>query len=138
MGIITEVSNMFSWTFVSSFFRNSENMASENSEKMASENSEIRAIENSLKTASENSERMASKNSEKITSDNSGRLVGKTNKEANEIIRNEEIIHGGERITTIRPRRVNGEAMFGTCDYRTDRINVETENGKIVKILGTN
>merc|ERR1712129_351989 len=115
---ITEISNMFSWTFVSSFFRNSENMASENSEKMASENSEIRAIENSLKTAS--------KNSEKITSDNSGRLVGKTNKEADEIIRNEEIIHGGERITTIRPRRVNGEAMLGTCDYRTDRINVET------------
>merc|ERR1712129_566638 len=111
---ITEVSNMFSWTFVSSFFRKSENMASENSEKMASENSLSLAIENSEK------------------------LVGKTMEEADEMIQNEEIIHDGEIITEIRPMKVDEEGMLGTCDYRTDRINVETENGKIVKLLGTN
>merc|ERR1712086_184996 len=89
--IITEVSNMFSWTFVSSFFRKSENMASENAEKMASENS--------LSMVSENSEKMASENSEKLAIENSEKLVGKTMEEADEMIQNEEIIHDGERIT---------------------------------------
>merc|ERR1712129_71623 len=99
----TEVSNMFTWAFVSSFFRKSENMASENSEKM----------------------------------------VGKTMEEADEMIQNEEIIHDGKKwfkicliyqqlfpgeiITEIRPMKVDEEGMLGTCDYRTDRINVETE-----------
>jgi hypothetical protein len=33
---------------------------------------------------------------------------------------------------------VDGEGMIGTMDFRTDRINVEISNKKIVKILGAN
>ena len=44
----------------------------------------------------------------------------------------------GERVRMVRPVKVDGEARMVTMDYRTDRINVETENGKIVKIVGAN
>lgn len=36
----------------------------------------------------------------------------------------------------IRPTRVNGQHMIATADYRTDRINVSTEAGKITFIRG--
>ena len=41
-------------------------------------------------------------------------------------------------VRRVRPVKVDGEARMVTMDYRTDRINVETENGKIVKIVGAN
>jgi hypothetical protein len=44
----------------------------------------------------------------------------------------------GEKIGAIRAMVVDGEGMMGTCDYRTDRINVEISNKKIVKIRGAN
>ena len=44
----------------------------------------------------------------------------------------------GEKISTIRAMVVDGEGMMGTMDYRTDRINVEISNKKIVNILGVN
>ena len=37
---------------------------------------------------------------------------------------------------TIRPLRIDGEDLCGTCDHKTDRINVETKNGVIVGIIG--
>ena len=49
-----------------------------------------------------------------------------------------QFIMSGERVRRVRPVKVDGERMMMTMDYRTDRINVETENGKIVRIAGAN
>ena len=49
-----------------------------------------------------------------------------------------QLIISGERVRRVRPVKVDGERMMMTMDYRTDRINVETENGKIVRIAGAN
>jgi len=64
--------------------------------------------------------------------------MGKTVEEATATVGSEEIFYSGERVRKVRPVKVDGEAMMVTMDYRTDRINVETENGKIVKIVGAN
>lgn len=39
-------------------------------------------------------------------------------------------------IRIIRVRKLDGKPQIGTSDYRTDRLNVEVENGKITKIRG--
>ena len=65
-------------------------------------------------------------------------LMGKTLEDANEIIRELQILVNGERIKIIRPQVIDGEGLMTTCDYRQDRLNVEIRNSKIVKICGAN
>ena len=36
----------------------------------------------------------------------------------------------------VRVRKKDGQGMIGTCDYRTDRVNVSTKDGKIVGVSG--
>ncbi len=54
-------------------------------------------------------------------------LVGKTLEEASAL--------AAENGFTIRPTRIDGESLFGTCDMNRSRINVEVENN-VITIVG--
>jgi len=61
-------------------------------------------------------------------------LVGKTIKEATEII--DRVMNpAGNIVTTIRETEIDGEGMMVTMDFRDDRVNVATANGVITKIM---
>jgi len=36
----------------------------------------------------------------------------------------------------VRVMQKDGVCYFGTCDYRTDRVNVEVDSDKVVRVLG--
>lgn len=46
------------------------------------------------------------------------------------------VAKAGENGFTIRTRTKDGQPMMGTCDYQTHRINVATQDGKVVSIQG--
>ena len=54
---------------------------------------------------------------------NINEIIGKTEKEAEEIAK-EEGMH-------LRLMRKDKKSFCGTCDFRTDRINIEVEEDKI-------
>ena len=37
---------------------------------------------------------------------------------------------------TLRCQNLNGQSLIGTCDYRTDRVNVAIRENKITKVIG--
>jgi len=53
--------------------------------------------------------------------------------QAENVIRNEVVICHGQRIRTMRAVSVDGVKQPMTFDYRPSRLDVEIENGKIVK-----
>jgi len=55
-------------------------------------------------------------------------VVGKTEAEANKWCAGNELI--------LRVTREDGKGLIGTCDLRSDRLNVETVNGIISVIKG--
>lgn len=56
------------------------------------------------------------------------KYVGKTEKQAANMAEKEGMV--------IRVTNRDGESLMGTCDYRTDRINVSVEDGVITGISG--
>lgn len=66
--------------------------------------------------------------SEKLANETSEQLIGNTLDEGNEMIRNKKYF-----IEVIMYYLI-----YKRCGYRTDRINMEISNQKIVQILGAN
>lgn len=54
-------------------------------------------------------------------------LIGKTLKEANQVV---------ESYESIRVNELDGKHMAGTCDFNPDRINVVIDDGVITRING--
>ncbi len=56
-------------------------------------------------------------------------LIGKTKEEANELLKDTGFY--------VRVAKKDGHNCMGTCDFRPERIGVETELGKITRVCGT-
>jgi hypothetical protein len=63
-------------------------------------------------------------------------LIGKTEEEANLWLAETKPKNGETEVTCVRAMTVDGEGMMGTMDYREDRANVVTVDGKITEVQG--
>ncbi|AYV76238.1 MAG: hypothetical protein Terrestrivirus5_60 [Terrestrivirus sp.] len=63
-------------------------------------------------------------------------LVGKTLQEVENLRESEEYLHIETGTRSVREVCINGEHQCCTMDYREDRVNVHTENGKITVVVG--
>jgi hypothetical protein len=61
-------------------------------------------------------------------------LIGLTLQEAQNLIATQDIFHDGNKINSIRATSVDGQPRMMTMDYRTDRLNVSLQDGKISAI----
>ena len=62
-------------------------------------------------------------------------LIDVTVKEAEKLIKEFPVEHEGHKVKLIRVWKADGKSQTTTCKLSSGRLNVETKEGKIVKIL---